>query len=216
MSFVAAALITGGAAVGTAALSKRGGGGATQITRPELSEQGTEAQSKLRTFITAGLSGQGLTPSVTKQARRSLLAEIEKQRGIALRDLPGQLGRFIPREDVGVRKFATEEVGREAARQRFNVEREFDLIPELETQEAINLGLTSLASEKELAITLASNFNRQQLRLDQSPTFGSEFSAGLGSGIGQLAGSGSLSGIAETSKQLFSRLFNQSNSFFRQ
>ena len=96
------------------------------------------------------------------------------------------------------------------------LEREFDLIPELETQEAINLGLTSVAGEKRLATTLASNFNQQQLALSQQPTFGSEFSAGLGSGLGQFAGSGGFKGLGESSKQLFSRLFNQANSFFRQ
>ncbi len=183
---------------------------------PQLSEEGEAAQTQFRSFITSGLEGRGLTPQITAQAEQSLLAEIEKQKGIALADLPGRLNRFIPAEDIGVRTFAKEEIGREAARQRFNVEREFDLIPELETQEAIDLGLTSVAGEKRLALTLASRFNQQQLRLAQAPTFGSEFSAGLGSGIGQLAGSGKLQGLGESAQQLFSRLFNQSNSFFRQ
>ncbi len=183
---------------------------------PELSEEGRAAQTQLRSFITSGLEGRGLTPQITAQARTSLLAEIEKQKGISLADLPGRLNRFIPKEDVGVRTFATEEIGRESARQRFNVNREFDLIPDSETQEAIDLGLTSVAGEKRLAITLASRFNQQQLRLDQAPTFGSEFSSGLGSGLGQFAGSQGGRSLIESSQQLFSRLFNQSNSFFRQ
>lgn len=183
---------------------------------PQLSEEGRRAETQLRGFITSGLAGGGLTPEITSRARQSLLGAIEKQKGIALADLPGRLNRFIPKEDVGVRTFAKEEIGRESARQRFNVEREFDLIPELETQEAIDLGLTSVAGEKRLAITLASRFNQQQLRLDQAPSFGSEFSAGLGSGLGQFAGSQGGRSLAESSQQLFSRLFNQSNSFFRQ
>ena len=183
---------------------------------PEWSEEGLVAQTQLRSFITSGLEGRGLTPEITAQARTSLLAEIEKQKGVALADLPGRLSRFIPQEDVGVRTFATEEIQRESARQRFNVEREFDLIPDLETQEAIDLGLTSVAGEKRLALTLASRFNQQQLRLDQAPSFGSEFSAGLGSGLGQFAGSQGGRSLVESSQQLFSRLFNQSNSFFRQ
>ncbi len=190
------------------------GGGAAST--PKLSEEGLASQTQLRGFITSGLEGRGLTPQITAQARRSLLSEIEKQKGIALADLPGRLNRFIPKEDIRVRKFATEEVGREAARQRFNVGREFDVIPELERQEAIDLGLTSVASEQGLAITLASRFNQQQLRLDQAPSFGSEFSAGLGSGLGQFAGSKGGRSLNESSQQLFSRLFNQSNSFFRQ
>ncbi len=181
-----------------------------------LSEEGTAAETQLRGFITSGLEGRGLTPEITGRARASLLAEIEKQKGISLADLPGRLNRFIPKEDERVRTFATEEVGREAARQRFNVNQEFDLIPESETQEAIDLGLTSIASEQGLAITLASRFNQQQLRLDQAPSFGSEFSAGLGSGLGQFAGSQGGRSLVESSQQLFSRLFNQSNSFFRQ
>ena len=183
---------------------------------PQLSTEGTAAQTQLRSFITSGLAGGGLTPEITGQARSSLLAEIEKQKGISLADLPGRLNRFIPKEDVGVRTFATEEIGREAARQRFNVNQEFDLIPELERQEAIDLGLTSVAGEKRLAITLASRFNRQQLRLDQAPSFGSEFSAGLGSGLGQFAGSEGGRSLVESGQQAFARLFNQSNSFFRQ
>ncbi len=183
---------------------------------PELSEEGTAAQTQLRGFITSGLEGQGLTPQITAQAEQSLLAEIETQKGVALADLPGRLNRFIPKEDVGVRTFATEEIQREASRQRFNVEREFDLIPDLERQEAIDLGLTSVAGEKRLAITLASRFNQQQLRLDQAPSFGSEFSAGLGSGLGQFAGSAGGRSLAESGQQAFARLFNQSNSFFRQ
>ena len=182
----------------------------------QLSEEGRGAQTQLRSFITSGLEGRGITPEITGQARSSLLAEIEKQKGISLADLPGRLNRFIPKEDVGVRTFAKEEIGREAARQRFNVNQEFDLIPESETQEAIDLGLTSVAGEKRLAITLASRFNQQQLRLDQAPSFGSEFSAGLGSGLGQFAGSQGGRSLVESSQQLFSRLFNQSNSFFRQ
>ena len=182
---------------------------------PELSEEGREAETQLRSFITTGLEGRGLTPQITARAEQSLLAEIERQKGVALADLPGRLSRFIPAEDVGVRTFAKEEIGREAARQRFNVEREFDLIPELETQEAIDLGLTSVAGEKRLALTLASRFNQQQLRLAGLPTFGSEFASGLGSGIGTFAGS-RFGGQEESSQQLFSRLFNQSNSFFRQ
>ncbi|KKN00016.1 hypothetical protein LCGC14_1142040 [marine sediment metagenome] len=180
---------------------------------PQLSEEGRGAETQLRSFITSGLEGRGLTPEITQRAEQSLLAEIEKQKGVALADLPGRLNRFIPAEDERVRTFATEEIGREAARQRFNVEREFDLIPGQETQEAIDLGLTSVAGEKRLALTLASRFNQQQLRLAQSPTFGSEFSSGLGSGIGQFAGSKQ---GQESAQQLFSRLFNQSNSFFRQ
>ena len=176
-----------------------------------MSEEGRGAQTQLRSFITSGLEGRGLTPEITARARTSLLSEIERQKGVALADLPGRLNRFIPKEDVGVRTFATEEIGREAARQRFNVNQEFDLIPDLETQEAIDLGLTSVAGEKRLALTLASRFNQQQLRLANQPSFGSEFSAGLGSGLGQFAGS-----LIESSQQLFSRLFNQSNSFFRQ
>ena len=183
---------------------------------PQLSEEGRGAQTQLRSFITSGLEGRGLTPEITGQARASLLAEIEKQKGISLADLPGRLNRFIPKEDVGVRTFATEEIGREAARQRFNVNQEFDLIPDLERQEAIDLGLTSVAGEKRLAITLASRFNQQQLSLAQAPSFGSEFSAGLGSGLGQFAGSEGGKSLVESSKQAFSRLFNQSNSFFRQ
>ena len=183
---------------------------------PQLSEEGRGAETQLRSFITSGLEGRGLTPEITGKARLSLLDEIRKQKGIALADLPGRLNRFIPKEDVGVRTFATEEIGREAARQRFNVNQEFDLIPDLETQEAIDLGLTSVAGEKRLALTLAARFNQQQLRLDQAPTFGSEFSAGLGSGLGQFAGSEGGRSLIESSQQLFSRLFNQSNSFFRQ
>ncbi len=183
---------------------------------PQLSEEGRGAQTQLRSFITSGLEGQGLTPQITAQARTSLLSEIEKQKGISLADLPGRLNRFIPKEDVGVRTFAKEEIGREAARQRFNVNQEFDLIPDLETQEAIDLGLTSVAGEKRLALTLASRFNQQQLRLDQAPSFGSEFASGLGSGLGQFAGSKGGRSLVESSQQLFSRLFNQSNSFFRQ
>lgn len=181
---------------------------------PGLSTEGGAAQRQLRSIITSGLSGQGLTPELTNRAERALLDEIQKQKGIALADLPGRLNRFIPKEDIGVRTFAKEEIGREAARKRFSVEREFDLIPELERQEAIDLGLTSIANEKRLALTLASGFNEQQLRLAQSPSFGSEFSAGLGSGIGQFAGSRRQN--PETNQQLFSRLFNQENSFFRQ
>lgn len=183
---------------------------------PKLSKEGLGAETQLRSFITSGLRGQGLTPAITAQAERSLLSAIEKQKGIALADLPGRLNRFIPKEDIGVRTFAKEEIGRTAARQRFNVEQEFDLIPESETQEAIDLGLTSVAGEKRLAITLASRFNQQQLRLDQSPNFGSELSAGLGSGLGQFAGSQGGRSLAESSQQAFARLFNQSNSFFRQ
>ena len=183
---------------------------------PQLSEEGAGAQTQLRSFITSGLEGVGLTPQTTLRAKLSLLSEIEKQKGVALADLPGRLNRFIPKEDVGVRTFATEEIQRESARQRFNVNQEFDLIPEQETQEAIDLGLTSVAGEKRLAITLASRFNQQQLRLDQAPSFGSEFSAGLGSGLGQFAGSQGGRSLVESSQQLFSRLFNQSNSFFRQ
>ncbi len=183
---------------------------------PQLSEEGRGAETQLRSFITSGLEGRGLTPEITGKARLSLLDEIRKQKGIALADLPGRLNRFIPKEDVGVRTFATEEIGREAARQRFNVNQEFDLIPDLETQEAIDLGLTSVAGEKRLALTLAARFNQQQLRLDQAPTFGIEFSAGLGSGLGQFAGSEGGRSLIESSQQLFSRLFNQSNSFFRQ
>ena len=216
MSFVAAALITGGAAVGAAALSRKSGGRVKIPPPPGLSEEGSAAETQLRSFITSGIAGGGLTPAITAKARQSLLAEIEKQKGISLADLPGRLNRFIPKEDVRVRKFATEEIGREAARQRFNVNQEFSLIPEQETQEAIDLGLTSIAGEQRLAITLASRFNRQQLRLDQAPTFGSEFSAGLGSGLGQFAGSKGGRSLAESGQQLFSRLFNQSNSFFRQ
>ena len=190
--------------------------GKTKIIQPQLSAEGTGAQTQLRSFITSGLEGRGLTPEITGRARLSLLSEIRKQKGIALADLPGRLNRFIPKEDVGVRTFATEEIGREAARQRFNVNQAFDLIPDSETQEAIDLGLTSVAGEKRLAITLASRFNQQQLRLDQAPTFGSEFSAGLGSGLGQFAGSQGGRSLVESSQQLFSRLFNQTNSFFRQ
>ncbi len=214
MSFIAAALITGGAAVGAAALSRGGGGGG--ISTPQLSEEGLAARTQLRGFITGGLEGRGLTPEITARARTSLLSEIEKQKGISLADLPGRLNRFIPKEDVGVRTFAKEEIGRESARQRFNVEREFDLIPDLERQEAIDLGLTSIAGEQGLAITLASRFNQQQLRLDQAPSFGSEFSAGLGSGLGQFAGSQGGRSLVESGQQAFARLFNQSNSFFRQ
>ncbi len=181
-----------------------------------MSEEGRGAQTQLRGFITSGLEGRGLTPEITAQARSSLLSEIEKQKGISLADLPGRLNRFIPKEDTRVRTFATEEIGREAARQRFNVNQEFDLIPDSETQEAIDLGLTSVAGEKRLALTLASRFNQQQLRLDQAPSFGSEFSAGLGSGLGQFAGSEGGRSLAESGQQAFARLFNQSNSFFRQ
>ncbi len=215
MSFVAAALITGGTAVGAAALSRKGGK-VKAPPPPKLSTEGGEAETQLRGFISSGLAGRGLTPEITAQARTSLLAAIKKQKGISLASLPGQLNRSIPKEDVRVRTFATEEIGREAARQRFNVNREFDLIPGQETQEAIDLGLTSIAGEQGLAITLASRFNQQQLRLDQAPSFGSEFSAGLGSGLGQFAGSQGGRSLAESSQQLFSRLFNQSNSFFRQ
>lgn len=182
---------------------------------PQLSAEGEAAQTQLRSFITSGLGGFGLTPEITARAEQSLLSEIERQRGTALADLPGRLSRFIPAEDEPVRTFATEEIGREAARQRLSVERRFDLIPEMETQEAIDLGLTSIAGEKRLAITLASRFNQQQLFLSQQPTFGGEFAAGLGSGIGTFAGSGGFQGMGETAQQLFSRLFNQSNSFFR-
>lgn len=183
---------------------------------PQLSEEGRTAETTLRSSITSGLEGRGLTPEITARAEQSLLAEIQKQKGVALADLPGRLNRFIPKEDERVRTFATEEIGRESARARFNVEREFDLIPGFERQEAIDLGLTSIAGEKRLAITLASRFNQQQLRLDQAPTFGSEFAQGLGSGLGQFAGSEGGRSLVETTKQLFSRLFNQTNSFFRQ
>ncbi len=184
--------------------------------RAKLSFEGGGAQTQLRRFITSGLAGGGLTPQITAQARTSLLAEVKKQEGISIANLSAQLNRSIPAEDTRVRNFATEEIGREAARQRLNVNREFDLIPAQEAQEIIDLGLTSIAGEKRLAITLASGRQQQQLRLDQAPSFGSEFSAGLGSGIGQFAGSSGGRSLAESPQQLFSRLFNQSNSFFRQ
>ncbi len=156
---------------------------------PSLSKQGKEFQEDLFSQIEKGLAGRGLTPEITSAAKSDILREIQKQKGLSLANLPSQLNRVIRKEDVDVRQFARENVGRIAARATEATERAFEFIPFEEQQEAINLASGALSSERRVAANITSQFNQFGLAADNAPTFESELAGGFGSAAGLFAGS---------------------------
>ncbi len=156
---------------------------------PSLSKQGKEFQETLFSQIEAGLAGKGLTQAVTGKAKADILREIKKQKETSLANLPSQLNRVIRKEDVDVREFARENVGRIAARATEATERAFEFIPFEEQQEAIGLASQSLSSERRVAANITSQFNEFALAGANAPTFESELAGGLGSAAGLFAGS---------------------------
>ncbi len=157
-----------------------GGGGPSGPSAPELSKEGLKVQQLLFNPLESALAGRGLTPGITAEAKRGILAEIQKQKGIFLANLPSQLGRVIRKEDIKPREFARENVKRVAARATEATERAFEFLPEEDIQTGINLSLGAVAGEQNVANRLASAFNQQQFQLSQIPSFLEAFASGAG------------------------------------
>lgn len=157
-----------------------GGGGPSGPSAPQLSEEGLEVQKLLFERLETALAGRGLTPGITEKAKRDILSEIQKQKGISLANLPSQLGRVIRREDIKPRQFARENVKRVAARATEATERAFEFLPEEDIQTGINLSLAAVGKESNVANRLASAFNQQQFQLSQIPSFLEAAAPGLG------------------------------------
>lgn len=163
----------------------KGGNGYSSPPRPQLSQMGKWGQKRIYADIERALAGGGLGPSGGLQKLRAGYARAYPQ---AERGLESQLKRLVPKEDIGVQRYARGMLSRayagdiEALKWR-DIETKYN-----EQQEALGMGLDALSAEKGMATSITQLLNRQrEIDLANQARFGT-FGTQLGRGIGQMAG----------------------------
>lgn len=162
-----------------------GGGGSSSPPMPSLSKYGKWAQKALYSDIQRALKGGGFVPSrITMYPQ--LRASLTRAYGTAGGELESQLKRFVHPEDIKVKDYARGALARGYYGGLHELKQEQMVRPYEEQQEALGMGTSMLAQEKQIAADITGQYNQYLLAKSQIPTFGTTLGYGLGQATGYM------------------------------
>jgi len=182
----AMAAISAGAAVYGATRKAPSAPGAPPL--PELGPEEKKLQEALYARLTGGLRGEGLTPQISARGMAGEIAGIRKEQREIEYDLPGILGRLVPRADVDVRQFIKKSLTAQGARAIEGIKERYTgpMAKYQDVSEAQARAFDALSGEKRLGTSIAGMRNQAYLQQMYEPTFESELFGGLGGAAGTM------------------------------
>jgi hypothetical protein len=180
---------------------------------PTLDPRALRAQNLLISKLGPALGGGGLTPSIDARTRVERRKALNKEFVSQKRELPGQLNRLVPREDVKVRRFARESLSRGFAREKEAIDRSFEARGFEDRLKAQDIALGTLGLNERIATQNASTFIGSKVRRSFAPDFRSELIRGIAGPAGSLVEDprfrGDIKSGATDFFNLFSNLFKR-------
>ena len=151
---------------------------------------GDWARKNLYGDILSGIRGKGLLPAwMMDKYFRERSRGLTEGHNTAQRELGSNIRRAgIPKEDLKVQNFLRHSLQRRHTTGQDNLKTQRDLMPAMQTEEAMGMGFNALAGEKQIGAQIAGMQNRSSALMSQIPTMSQTGFMGASGGMGWLLG----------------------------
>ena len=170
------------------------GGSDSGPREPSLDPRALRAQTTLQGQLASAQEGKGFFPAERRRTRVTRREDLGREFARQERNLPGQLNRLVPREDIKVRDFIRSSLTRGFARAEEDINRVDEERNFRDKLRADELALGSLTSSERVAAQNTADFERTSVRRSFAPNFASEFIGGGSAGFFSLFGKQQKSG----------------------